>query len=104
MTINFQSAINAYNQASNIATSPSSNEKSVISSENSFSDMIKESTKNVSNQISRAENLSMESLVNQADVTDVVTAVTDAEMTLRTVIAVRDKLIEAHQQIMQMPI
>jgi flagellar hook-basal body complex protein FliE len=35
---------------------------------------------------------------------DVVTAVAEAETTLQTVVAVRDKVIAAYQDIMKMPI
>src|SRR6185437_9568385 len=40
----------------------------------------------------------------QADIVDVVNAVNQAELTLNTVVAVRDKVIQAYQSIMQMPI
>ena len=40
----------------------------------------------------------------QADIVDVVNAVNSAELTLDTVVAVRDKVIAAYQTIMQMPI
>ncbi len=39
----------------------------------------------------------------QADIVDVVNAVNSAELTLDTVVAVRDKVISAYQSIMQMP-
>jgi flagellar hook-basal body complex protein FliE len=35
---------------------------------------------------------------------DVVTAVSNAEMTLQTVVAVRDRVLNAYQEIMRMPI
>ena len=38
------------------------------------------------------------------ELTDVVTAVSNAEVTLQTVVAVRDKVISAYQDIMRMPI
>jgi flagellar hook-basal body complex protein FliE len=37
-------------------------------------------------------------------IVDVVTAVAEAETTLQTVVAVRDKVISAYQEIMRMPI
>ena len=50
------------------------------------------------------EKASSKALVNQADITDVVSAVTQAELTLKTVVAVRDKLVTSLQEIMRMPI
>jgi len=40
----------------------------------------------------------------QADIVDVVNAVNAAEITLDTVVAVRDKVVQAYQSIMNMPI
>ncbi len=44
------------------------------------------------------------SITNEADIVDMVTAITAAEVTLETIIAVRDKVIEAYESIMRMPI
>jgi len=35
---------------------------------------------------------------------DIVTSVNDAEQTLRTVVAVRDKVVQSYQEILRMPI
>ena len=43
-------------------------------------------------------------VAGQADMVDVVNAVNTAEITLDTVVAVRDKVIAAYQDIMRMPI
>ena len=40
----------------------------------------------------------------KAELVDVVTAVSSAQASLETVMAVRDQVISAYQQIMQMPI
>ena len=40
----------------------------------------------------------------QAELVDVITAVNAAEMTLETVMAVRDQVIQAYQDIVRMPI
>ncbi|MBI1263096.1 MAG: flagellar hook-basal body complex protein FliE [Rhizobiales bacterium] len=40
----------------------------------------------------------------QGNLVDVVTAVSEAEMTLQTVVTVRDKVISAYQEILRMPI
>ena len=39
----------------------------------------------------------------KADLSSVVTAVAEAELTLQTVVAVRDKVIESYKQILRMP-
>ncbi|MBI1239846.1 MAG: flagellar hook-basal body complex protein FliE [Alphaproteobacteria bacterium] len=40
----------------------------------------------------------------KADMVDVVTAISAAEVTLETVIAVRDRVVAAYQEVMKMPI
>ena len=44
------------------------------------------------------------SLTGQADLIDVATAVSAAEITLETVVAVRDEVVKAYQEILRMPI
>ena len=44
------------------------------------------------------------SAVGKAELVDVVTAVANAETTLETVIALRDRMISAYQDIMRMPV
>jgi flagellar hook-basal body complex protein FliE len=41
---------------------------------------------------------------NKADIVDVVTAVAETETAVNTLVSVRDKVVAAYQQIMQMPI
>ena len=51
-----------------------------------------------------SEKMSADAVMGKADITDVVQAVTEAEVTLQTMVAVRDKVIGAYQEIMRMPI
>ncbi|WP_439816010.1 flagellar hook-basal body complex protein FliE [Zavarzinia sp. CC-PAN008] len=51
-----------------------------------------------------AEQQSVQAAAGRADIVNVVTAVTEAETTLQTVVAVRDRVIQAYQEIMRMPI
>ena len=56
-------------------------------------------------QASRAAETQMTSAVQgQGSLIDVVTAVSSAEASLETVMAVRDQVIQAYQEIMRMPI
>ena len=50
------------------------------------------------------EQMAAKAATGQADIVNVVNAVNQAELTLDTVVAVRDKVIAAYQSIMQMPI
>ena len=51
-----------------------------------------------------AENLSIKQIAGEADLKDVITAVANAEQTLSTVVAVRDKVLNAYNEILKMPI
>lgn len=51
-----------------------------------------------------AERVSLESITGDAGLADIVTAVSNAEATLETVVAVRDRVIQAYQDIIKMPI
>jgi len=51
-----------------------------------------------------SEMQAMAAVSGETEMIDVVTAITAAEMTLETVVAVRDKVIEAYDKIMRMPI
>lgn len=52
----------------------------------------------------QAEMLSIQAVKGTADMQEVVMAVSNAEAALQTVVAVRDKVVSAYQEIMQMPI
>lgn len=51
-----------------------------------------------------AEQQAMQVAAGQGDIVDVVTAIAAAETQLETVIAVRDQVIQAYQEILRMPI
>jgi len=50
------------------------------------------------------EQMTASQATGQTDIVNVVNAVNNAELTLDTVVAIRDKVISAYQSIMQMPI
>lgn len=70
----------------------------------SFSDFLKNSLENTVDKIREGERMSARAVTGEADVTDVVQAVTQAELALQTVVALRDRLVSAYQDIMRMPI
>lgn len=51
-----------------------------------------------------AENKAMQAIVGDGNLTEVVTALSRAELTLQTATAVRDRVVQAYQDIMKMPI
>lgn len=69
-----------------------------------FADLLETKTRESINTLKEGEKMSARAVTGQADLTDVVEAVTAAELTLQTVVAVRDRMISAYQEIMRMPI
>lgn len=51
-----------------------------------------------------ADAAATQALLGQGSVTDVVMAVSRAELALQTVVAVRDRVVAAYQDVMRMPI
>lgn len=70
----------------------------------SFADALEQAAKSAAETIGNAESVSMKAAAGEAEILDVVTAVNDAEATLRTVVSVRDKVMQSYQEIMRMPI
>jgi flagellar hook-basal body complex protein FliE len=70
----------------------------------SFGDMVKNAAEDLIGSLRGSEKVSSQAVVGKADLTDVVEAVTQAELTLQTVVAMRDRLLGAYQEIMRMPI
>ena len=52
----------------------------------------------------KAEAMGIAGVAGKADLMDVVQAVGNAELTLQTVVAVRDKMVNAYQELLRMPI
>ena len=70
----------------------------------SFADALKEVAVEAVDTLHSGEKASASAVLGTANLTDVVEAVTAAELTLQTVVAVRDRMLTAYQEIMRMPI
>jgi flagellar hook-basal body complex protein FliE len=105
MTINALNATTAYrNQLKLQEGIKDSLESEQGAGKASFSDLLGESLKGSLDTLKQSEAVKMESLTGKVELTDLVTAISSAELTLNTVVAVRDKVISAYQDIIRMPI
>ena len=52
----------------------------------------------------QADAQSMQAIAGGGNLTDVVTAVSRAELALQSAVAIRDKIVQAYQDVMRMPI
>ena len=69
-----------------------------------FGEMLKNTLQETVNASRNAEAQMANHTVGKAELVDVVTAVSSAEASLETVMAIRDQVISAYQEIMRMPI
>jgi flagellar hook-basal body complex protein FliE len=69
-----------------------------------FAGLVKQAVQEASQAASTAEQSALQVAAGQGDIVDVVTAIAAAETQLETVIAVRDQVIQAYQEILRMPI
>jgi len=103
-------ALNAYSQAArNGATGLGGRDGEdglapVSPSGSPFGSLVNDAIGDIATSSSTMETVGVKSLVNQADLVDVVTAVSSAEMVVDTVVTVRDKVINAYNDILKMPI
>ncbi len=69
-----------------------------------FADLVKGALEEARKIGERSEHLSVQGIRDNADLNQVITAVAETEVTLQTVVSVRDKVIEAYKEITRMPI
>lgn len=69
-----------------------------------FGGMVKDALQSAITAQHTSEKMSGAALAGKADMTDVLQAITDAEVALNTVLAVRDKVVQAYEQVMRTPI
>lgn len=78
--------------------------EAVAGAPNAFADMVADAAGGVVDQLNAAESLSQQAAAGEAELVEVVTAITAAEATLGAVVAVRDQVVRAYQEILRMPI
>lgn len=69
-----------------------------------FGDMVKQFMGDAVASSHNAEKMMVASTQGKAELIDAVTAISSAETSMQTVMAVRDQVISAYQEIMRMPI
>ena len=99
---NYITAVKAYNSAARGESTHTKKSADDIQ-QGEFADLVKSAIKEAVRIGERSENLSIQGISDKADVSKVVTAVSEAELTLQTVVTVRDKVLEAYKEIMRMP-
>src|SRR5579859_1806832 len=97
-------AITAYNSAARSVSQGDAAEQVVGGEGGDFATLLRNGAKAAIESGKKSEELSKQAIAGKADMRDVVAAVSNAELTLQTVVAVRDKVIGAYSDILKMPI
>jgi flagellar hook-basal body complex protein FliE len=87
-----------------MAVDPSAMGSEAVSSGGGFGDILKSAMSDVMKSSKNAETQMVNQVQGKAQLVDVVTAVSSAEQSLETVMAIRDQVINAYQEILRMPI
>lgn len=69
-----------------------------------FSELVRDAAASAVETSRTAERMTVQAALGRADLTEVVTAVSAAEVTMQAVVAVRDRVVQAYQEILRMPI
>lgn len=110
MTINSLQATQAYQNISQAIeqASQSNNASEPLRKtgleENSFAHLVEAAINQTANNVQTAEIAGNQVVTGDANLIDVVTSISTAEVSLEAAIAVRNRIIEAYQEIMRMPI
>jgi flagellar hook-basal body complex protein FliE len=102
MNVTFANAAAAYVAASRKASAPGLEAPKQAGGE--FAGLVKQAAQSTVETIKQGEQASLQAIAGKADLGQVVTAVANAEVTLQTAVAVRDRVIQAYLDIIRMPI
>ena len=108
MVSSFNDAISAYRNAAagktNTVAETVTGTGTKVNPGESFADMVRGAAHDAHATMVNSEQMTQKAIVGDAELHEVVTAVSAAEVTLRTVVSVRDKAVEAYQSVLSMPI
>lgn len=104
MSIPASAAAAAYLNATRSALGGTEGAKTPVEGAGDFSSVLKQALDSVAETSTRADKLALAQAAGKADIVDVVSAVAETEVTIRALVAVRDRVIGAYQEIMRMPI
>ena len=107
MSTPFNAVASAYNNAAKLLVDK--NTSSLGASGNKgqmpdFGKLVAEGLQGVMDAGKTSDKLSLDMVNGKANVVDVVTAISQTELAMESMVAVRDKVISAYEEIMRMPI
>lgn len=103
MPVNIADAAAAYRQSIGAQQQPGLAARDEVR-DGDFADALRTATASAVEALRGGEAQTLEAAAGKADINEVVIAVSQAEIALQTVVAVRDRVIQAYQEILRMPI
>ena len=103
MAIDLSNAVHAYDQALRTGSKPGMEARDKNSGPD-FGAMLKAASEEVVDSLHQSETQTVKAATGTANLDEVVMAVTQAEMTLTTVVSIRDKVVQAYQEILRMQV
>jgi flagellar hook-basal body complex protein FliE len=107
MAVSFNAATTAYGNAARLMSQAAKGAEApaVASGQgNDFAKVLADTVQGVVETGKVADHKAMDLVNGKGDVVDVVTAISQTEMAIETMVAVRDRVISAYEEIMRMPI
>ena len=107
MAIPFNAAATAYNNAAKLigqSARQSVDQTASVNPDQDFSKMLTQAVQGVVETGNAADVKAMDVVNGKGDMVDVVTAISQTQLAMETMVTVRDKVIAAYEEIMRMPI
>lgn len=104
MSINITNAVNAYKQALTKLDKGGLEPRTDPAGGGDFAGLVRDAASSAAEAVGAGEKATVQAMTGGAELTDIITAVSNAELTLQTVVVVRDRVIQAYQEIIRMPI
>lgn len=104
--VNIAQAAQLYNQAQQTGIAPNAipAQDATPPQQGTFSSLVQGYLGQAQQVGQASEQMSVQGVMGQADLAQVATSVSEAELTLQTVVAIRDKVVDAYKEILRMPI
>lgn len=98
--MNPAAAANAYSAGSKVMDAPGFD----VQKGQSFGDVLRDAAMKTMETMRAGESATARAVTGEASLPEVVGAITASEVTLQTVVAMRDRMVTAYQEIMRMPV
>ncbi len=100
LSVSTRNALSKLSETVNQTSTPGASSPAAAPGQPSFDNVLSQ----LSGKLQNAEAVSLKSMTGDVPTRDVVNAVMDAEKSLQTAIAIRDKIVQAYLEISRMPI